>query len=146
MIAGWRNAFYGGVENEKESVLKDPITFTFVLLFLLQTKHLFADFFLQTPRMLRDRGKYLHLGRLQHAGLHAAGSMIVMMLIGVPIGLGLTVAAVEMFVHFHIDWGKGRWSDYTGYGPNEAGFWRSFGFDQALHQWTYLVMVWFLLP
>ena len=108
MIAGWRNAFYGGVENEKESVLKDPITFAFVLLFLLQTKHLFADFFLQTPRMLRDRGKYLHLGRLQHAGLHAAGSMIVMMLIGVPIGLGLTVAAVEMFVHFHIDWGKGR--------------------------------------
>jgi hypothetical protein len=117
-----------------------------VLLFLLQTKHLFADFFLQTPRMLRDRGLYLHVGRLQHAGLHAAGSLIAMVVVGVPMTLAAVVAALEWAVHFHVDWGKGRWSDHTGHGPHQAGYWRAFGVDQALHQWTYLVMVWAVLP
>ncbi|WP_299298045.1 DUF3307 domain-containing protein [uncultured Tateyamaria sp.] len=126
--------------------MADPITFALVLLFLLQAKHLFADFYLQTPRMLRDRGRYLHLGRLQHAGLHAVGSLIALVLMGVPVGLAIVVALVEWAVHFHIDFGKGRWSDHTGHGPHQAGYWRAFGVDQALHQWTYLVMVWAVLP
>lgn len=121
------------------------ITFALALLFLLQTKHLFADFFLQTPRMLRDRGKYIHFGRMQHAGLHAVGSLIAMVLIGVPVALSLKVAAAEWIVHYHIDWAKGRWSDHTAHGPDQAGYWRAFGVDQALHQWTYLVMVWAVL-
>ncbi|WP_299141599.1 DUF3307 domain-containing protein [uncultured Tateyamaria sp.] len=126
--------------------MADPITFALVLLFLLQAKHLFADFYLQTPRMLRDRGRYVHLGRLQHAGLHAVGSLIALVLMGVPMGLAIAVALVEWAVHFHIDFGKGRWSDHTGHGPHQAGYWRAFGVDQALHQWTYLVMVWAVLP
>ena len=67
--------------------MADPVTFVIVLLFLLQTKHLFADFYLQTPRMLRDRGRYLHLGRLQHAGLHAVGSLVAMVVVGGPLPL-----------------------------------------------------------
>ncbi|WP_299280936.1 DUF3307 domain-containing protein [uncultured Tateyamaria sp.] len=126
--------------------MADPILFALALLFLLQTKHLFADFYLQTPRMLRDRSRYVHVGRLQHAGLHAVGSLIAMVLLGVPVALALTVALIEWVVHFHIDWAKGRWSDHTGHGPAQAGYWRAFGVDQALHQWTYLVMVWAVLP
>lgn len=126
----------------KGPFLADPVVFAFVLLFLLQTKHLFADFYMQTPRMLRDRGVYLHMGRLQHAALHALGSLLAMVLVGVPLGLAVVIAVVEWAVHFHIDWGKGRWSDHTGHGPENAGYWRAFGVDQALHQWTYLVMVW----
>ncbi|WP_299691958.1 DUF3307 domain-containing protein [uncultured Tateyamaria sp.] len=122
--------------------MADPVTFFLVLLFLLQAKHLFADFYLQTPRMLRDRGVYLHLGRLQHAGLHAVGSLVAFVLVGVPIVTALTIALIEWAVHFHIDWGKGRWSDHTGHGPDQAGYWRAFGVDQALHQWTYLIMAW----
>ena len=126
--------------------MADPVTFVIVLLFLLQTKHLFADFYLQTPRMLRDRGRYLHLGRLQHAGLHAVGSLVAMVVVGVAVPLALGVAVVEWVVHFHIDFGKGRWSDRTGHGPHQAGYWRAFGVDQALHQWTYLVMALAVLP
>lgn len=126
--------------------MSDPAVFVFGLLFLLQTKHLFADFYLQTPRMLRGRGRYVHMGRLQHAGLHGIGSLVAMMIVGVPVGLAVMVAVLEWAVHFHIDWAKGRWSDHTGHGPDQAGYWRAFGVDQALHQWTYLVMVWAVLP
>lgn len=126
--------------------MADPVTFFLVLLFLLQAKHLFADFYLQTPRMLRDRGLYLHMGRVQHAGIHAVGSLVAFVLVGVPLVTALVVAIIEWAVHFHIDWGKGRWSDHTGHGPDQAGYWRAFGVDQALHQWTYLVMVWAVMP
>lgn len=126
--------------------LNDPVPFVLGLLFLLQTKHLFADFYLQTPRMLRDRGRYIHMGRVHHAGLHGAGSLIALLVMGVPLGWAITVAMVEWVVHFHIDWAKGRWSDRTGHGPDQAGYWRAFGVDQAAHQWTYLVMVWAVLP
>ncbi|MEO0864664.1 MAG: DUF3307 domain-containing protein [Pseudomonadota bacterium] len=126
--------------------MADPVTFALVLLFLLQVKHLFADFFFQTPRMLRDRSRYVHVGRAQHAGLHALGSVLAMMLVGVSLAPLVLIAALEWVAHYHIDWGKGRWSDHIGHGPDDAGYWRAFGFDQALHQWTYLVMVWAALP
>jgi len=130
----------------KGPCVADPVTFFLVLLFLLQAKHLFADFYLQTPKMLRDRGLYLHVGRLQHAGIHAVGSLVAFVLVGVPLITALIVAIIEWAVHFHIDWAKGRWSDHTGHGPDQAGYWRAFGVDQALHQWTYLFMVWAVLP
>ncbi|WP_147108761.1 DUF3307 domain-containing protein [Tateyamaria sp. syn59] len=126
--------------------MTDPVTFALVLLFLLQVKHLFADFYLQTPRMLANRAVYMHFGRLQHAGLHAVGSLVAMVLVGVPVWLGFVVAIAEWIAHFHIDWGKGWWSEHTGHDPSQGGFWRAFGLDQAVHQWTYLVMVWAVLP
>lgn len=126
--------------------MTDPVAFALVLLFLLQAKHLFADFYLQTTRMLRDRGVYLHMGRLQHAGIHAVGSLIALKIVGMPVTVALLICALEWAVHFHIDWAKGRWSDHSGHGPDEAGYWRAFGVDQALHQWTYLAMVWAALP
>jgi len=140
----WR--FNNCLNYTKELSVVDPVIFALVLLVLLQTKHLFADFFLQTPRMLRDRGVYLHFGRLQHAGLHAAASLVALVLVGVPVALAFTVAAIEWVVHFHVDWGKGRWSDNSGHNPTQAGFWRAFGVDQAVHQWTYVAMVWAVLP
>lgn len=126
--------------------MSDPVPFAFGLLILLQAKHLFADFYLQTPRMLRDRGVYLHLGRVQHAGLHALGSLVAMLVFGVPMMLALLVCIAEWVVHFHIDWAKGRWSDHKDHGPDQAGYWRAFGVDQALHQWTYILMVLAVLP
>ncbi|MEP1962313.1 DUF3307 domain-containing protein [Tateyamaria sp.] len=125
--------------------MTDPVLLTLVLLFLLQIKHMFADFYLQTPRMLRDRGVYLHVGRLQHAGLHGVGSLVAMVLVGVPVRLALAVSVIEWVAHFHIDWVKGLWSDHTGHGPEEAGYWRAFGVDQTAHHLTYLVMVWAVL-
>lgn len=113
-----------------------------ILLFFLQIKHLFADYFLQTPRMLSGRGQYVHLGRAQHAGLHAVFSLIIFLVAGAGVVFSLLLCLGEAVVHYHIDWGKGRHSDKTGYTPADPGYWRAFGTDQLLHQLTYLAMIW----
>ena len=113
-----------------------------ILLVLLEAKHLLADYFLQTPIMLINRGKYVHKGRAIHCLVHVAGSGIALLLLSVPIGLLAPVLLVEWLVHYHIDFAKGAWSNMSGHGPNDAGYWRAFGFDQFLHQLTYVFMVW----
>lgn len=112
------------------------------LVCLLQIKHMFADYFLQTPRMLSGRGHYWHLGRAQHAGVHALGSVLVFLAFGAPTGFIAVLALAEWVVHFNIDWGKARYSEMRNYDPSQAGYWRANGFDQALHHLTYLAMAW----
>jgi hypothetical protein len=114
----------------------------FVLLILFQVKHMFADYFLQTPKMLSGRLEYWHMGRAQHSAVHAAGSVIAFAIVGAPPAFIIAVCAVEWVVHFHIDWGKARYSDTKGLTPDKAGFWRAAGTDQFLHQITYVGMVW----
>lgn len=106
---------------------------------------MFADFYLQTSWMLKNRDTYINPGRIAHAGIHAAGTLPVLLLLGVPARVALAIAVAEWVVHFHIDWGKGMWSARQGHGPQHASYWRAFGFDQALHQWTYLAIVALLL-
>lgn len=122
--------------------MPDPVSSIFLLLCLLQIKHMFADYFLQTPRMLSGRGEYLHLGRAQHAGVHALGSVVSLVLVGANTWFIIWIVVLEWIVHFNIDWGKARWSENRGYGPTHAGFWRAAGLDQALHHLTYVAMVW----
>lgn len=113
-----------------------------ILLVLLQVKHLFADFFLQTPRMLGGRNRYVHLGRAEHAGLHALLSLIAFLVIGVPLAFTFLLCVIEMIVHYHIDWAKARYSSKAGDTPSDASYWRAFGLDQLAHQLTYLAMIW----
>ena len=112
------------------------------LLTLLQFKHLFADFFLQTPKMLAARHVYLHSGRVQHAGLHGLFSFGVFLIIGAPVVFALILCAVEAVVHYHIDWLKGVHGDKAQDGPDTAAYWRAFGVDQLMHQLTYVAMIW----
>lgn len=116
-----------------------------LLLILLQVKHLIADFFLQTPRMLANRALYLHIGRVQHACLHAGLSLLALMLAGVDPGLALAICLAEGVAHFHIDWIKGLHSESSGKGPEQAGYWHAFGVDQLMHQLTYVAMLWAVL-
>jgi len=119
------------------------IVATVLLLFcLLQIKHMFADYFLQTPRMLSGRSTYLHMGRAQHAAVHALLSIPVFLVVGANFGFVLALAAAEWVVHFHLDWAKANYSEKRGLNPTQALFWFAFGVDQALHQLTYVAMVW----
>jgi hypothetical protein len=112
-----------------------------VLLCLLQAKHMFADFFLQTKIMLDGRDTYAHFGRFLHAGVHAAGSAIAFLCVASPLSFILPVVLAEWIVHFHIDWWKGRHTSIQKLTPKDAGFWRATGVDQAMHQFTYVAMV-----
>ena len=125
-----------------EAPLAVTVSTVLILLCLLQIKHMFVDYFLQTPRMLEGRGTYWHLGRAQHAGVHVLGSVLAFLLVGAPLPFIAVIAVLEWIVHFNIDWGKARYSEIKGYGPHEAGYWRANGFDQALHQLTYVAMAW----
>ncbi|WP_264211232.1 DUF3307 domain-containing protein [Leisingera thetidis] len=113
-----------------------------LLLCALQVKHLFADFFLQTPKMLSGRCAYVHVGRAQHAGVHVIGSALVFALFGAPAVFILVLGALEWVVHFHIDFGKARFSERRKLNPQQAMFWQAMGSDQALHQLTYIAMAW----
>ena len=113
-----------------------------VLMILLQVKHMFADFFLQTPRMLSGRNEYLHFGRAQHAGLHAVFSIAAFLLIGAPVISTIVICAAEWLVHYHIDWAKGQHTELKQHGPKDAGYWHAFGVDQLMHQLTYVAMIW----
>ena len=122
--------------------MTDLVQSILLLLFLLQIKHMFADYFLQSGRMLQGRGQYLHMGRAQHCLVHAIGSAICLVIVGSPAWFILAIIALEWVVHFHIDWGKGAYSAAKAHGPAHAGYWRAFGFDQLLHQLTYIAMIW----
>jgi len=113
-----------------------------LLLCLLQIKHMFADYYLQTPKMLSGRGTYFHLGRAQHAAVHVLGSVIIFALFRAPVEFILIVAALEWIVHFHIDFAKASYSDKKRLQPNQAAFWRAAGLDQCLHNLTYIAMAW----
>lgn len=113
-----------------------------ILLFLLQIKHMFADYFLQTPKMLAGRGQYWHMGRAQHASVHLVGSILAFVLVGTNLLALIVLVVAEWVVHFHIDWWKASYSDKKALAPDQAAFWRAAGFDQALHQLTYLAMAW----
>jgi hypothetical protein len=113
-----------------------------LLLCGLQIKHMFADYYMQTPKMLSGRGEYLHMGRAQHAAVHAAGSVLVFLLFGTPLTFILVVVALEWVVHFNIDYCKARYSEAKQLTPTQAGFWRAAGTDQAAHHLTYILMVW----
>jgi hypothetical protein len=115
---------------------------TLILLVLLQVKHMFADFYMQTPRMLSARGIYLHMGRVQHVGIHMILSALVFIVVGAPVVFVVVLCTLEGVLHFHIDYAKGCHSDKWGHGPDKAAYWRAFGLDQALHQFTYVAMVW----
>lgn len=123
-------------------LIRDTLMPALILLALFQVKHMFADYFLQTPRMLADRGRYFHFGRLQHAGTHALGSAIAFIIVGTPFSVLLPICLAEWVVHFHIDFFKGIWSQRAGDGPTDPSYWRAYGVDQAAHQMTYVAMLW----
>lgn len=123
-------------------MLPDILKMSLILLVLLQIKHMFADFYLQTPRMLAARDRYLHMGRAQHAGVHALGSAGALLWVGTAMPVLLLIVAFEWVAHYHIDWGKGWYTNATQHTPADPGYWRAIGLDQALHQLTYVAMIW----
>ena len=112
---------------------------------LLQLKHLFCDFFLQTPRMLANKGRYGHPAALAHAGLHVVASLPILLLMPVSLPVAAAVFAGEFIAHYHIDWLKAVIGERTGWTVADRQYWRGLGADQTAHQVTYLAMVLALL-
>ena len=125
------------------------------LLILLQLKHFICDFPLQKPYQYLNKGIYGHGGGILHASIHGVGTLIALLLafailkIGTEvtwhpqvIGLALKVAILDALIHYHIDWAKVKINKRYGWKcDNSEKFWYLLGFDQLLHQLTYIGIV-----
>ncbi len=115
----------------------------FEALFLLFIKHFVCDFPLQAnPWIYRNKGTYMHPGGIAHAGIHALGTLLVLVpFIG---SVSVLYAAIDMLVHYHIDWAKMNISKRYDLQPNNSDrFWILLGFDQLLHHITYFAIVYY---
>jgi hypothetical protein len=108
---------------------------------VLQIKHFVCDFVIQTRYQFLNKGIYGHPGGLIHAGLHALTSMAVFFILTPPLAAGAAIVVVEFIVHYHVDWLKEQTVKRQKWVFPQAEFWWVFGFDQFLHQFTYLGIV-----
>ena len=117
-----------------------------IFLFLgLTLKHFVVDFPLQKPYQWMNKGTYGHPGGILHAGLHGWATYLVLLFVtSWPIALILGV--LDMFLHYHIDWAKMNLNAKMGWKSNEhEQFWTLLGFDQLLHQLTYILIVFIVI-
>lgn len=122
----------------------DQMDMGVIALFLvggLLAKHLVADFFLQTARMVPEKGVYGKPGGLYHVAIHGGLSLGVMLFTPLSVLAIIGVILAEMVVHYHIDWAKEQINRALDLRPSDHRFWMLFGFDQFLHHLTYLAMV-----
>ena len=117
-----------------------------LLLFLLQVKHWFADFKIQTYMQTVKKGVWLDPIGMTHTRDHMLSSLVVLLLFSfmhpiAPLTL-LAVVALEGIYHYLVDYTKVRYGCKDNTKPL---FWNQIGLDQMAHQLSYLVIAWYLL-
>ncbi len=117
----------------------DPIQAALLLLFFLQIKHFLADFVWQTDHMIQEKGTYFAAHGLYHSGIHGLGTFLIMTMLHPA--LGIIFGLFDFIVHYHIDWAKINITKKHKYTPADRQFWFWLGFDQLLHQITYILII-----
>lgn len=115
-----------------------------IALIFFQLKHLIADFVLQSPKIVAEKGRYGRAGGLWHAIIHVVASAPILLFLKPGIVTVVIVLATEFLVHYHIDWIKATHARRTGLAPQNRLFWITLGIDQALHQLTYIAIIWYI--
>lgn len=117
-----------------------------LLMFLLQVKHYYADFVIQTYAQTVRKGIYRDPVGISHSLDHVVGTLISLLVFSVVVPISVAaiiiISIAEGIAHYHIDWAK------VHYGSKDITkplFWNQFGLDQLAHQLTYLVMIYMLL-
>ena len=117
-----------------------------LLFLLLQVKHCYADFVLQTYMQTVKKGVWLDPIGISHTLDHVYCSLIVLLIFSIFVPLGvftiLVVTFAEGVVHYLVDYVKVKHGSKDNTKPI---FWTQFGLDQLAHQITYIAMVWVLL-
>jgi len=117
-----------------------------ILILLLQIKHCYADFVIQTYKQTVHKGIYRDPIGISHSVDHVWTSLVALLVFSFFYAtnpftiIGLCLA--EGIIHYHIDYVKVHYGSKDNTKPI---FWAQFGYDQLAHQVTYLVMVMFLL-
>lgn len=106
------------------------------LAILLQIKHWYIDFVLQTDEMVKGKGIYGNLQGILHSLQHGIATFA-LLLVFAP-DLAFSLAFLDFATHYHIDFIKVRFGcrDIT-----KKAFWVQLGLDQLAHQITYILML-----
>ncbi len=111
-----------------------------LIMLLLTTKHLIADFLIQPKWMWANKDKFNKIGGYAHAGFHA-------LLTGIILAMCLgrffyIIVLLEFIIHFFIDSTKMRLNSRLHCKcDGSPEFWYLLGVDQYLHMLTYLGIV-----
>ena len=109
-------------------------------LLIFQIKHFLCDFVLQTSNQILNKGRYLHMGGITHAGLHVLGSLPALLVLTRAPGLVAALLVGEFLIHYHTDWAKAQVDRALRLNDTNSLYWAVFGSDQLIHQMTYLGM------
>ena len=76
-----------------------------LLLLCFIVKHFLVDFVWQTETQLEEKGQYLKSGGLEHSGLHALFTYLILIhMLDMPFALMLSI--LDFSLHYHIDWAR----------------------------------------
>lgn len=119
----------------------------FILLMIvgLELKHFVADYLLQFDWMIQSKGTVTKIGGYVHAGVHAGGSVVVLVIAALPSTFIIAMVAAEFAVHYVLDFGKVHYSKDVSSMKRPRLFWALNGLDQLLHHLTYVVMTYFVV-
>ena len=115
-----------------------------IALVLFQLKHVIADFALQSPKIVAEKGRYGRAGGIWHAIIHVVATAPILLWLKPGVATFFVIIAMEFVVHYHIDWIKATHARRTGLAPQHQLFWITLGIDQALHQLTYIAIIWYV--
>jgi len=123
------------------------LTTAIILLILLQIKHWYVDFVNQTIEEVHSKGIYGTGPGIWHSAKQGIGTSIAIMLVTGPAYIiwALIVGAIDFVIHYHVDWAKININKSKNYTVETKQFWAWLGFDQLMHQLTYLLIVWMVL-
>ena len=113
------------------------------LLALLQIKHWYIDFVNQSMEEVHSKGIYGDAAGLWHSGKHAIGTLFcILILTGTNyFSEAFLLACLDFVVHYHVDWAKININKSKNYTVETKEFWAWLGFDQLMHQLTYLAIL-----
>jgi hypothetical protein len=111
----------------------------FVLLALFGIKHFIADYLMQFPYMLNEKGIYGATGGVHHSLVHASWTFLILVFFVGNADVIIALAAVDFFVHYHVDFIKQQLN--KGLTTADRNFWVLLGADQALHYLTYIGII-----
>jgi hypothetical protein len=117
-----------------------------LLLILLQIKHWYADFKIQTYMQTVKKGVWLDPIGMTHTRDHMLSSLVVLLIFSFfhaiqPLTM-LLVVAIEGVYHYLVDYIKVKYGSKDNTTPK---YWNQFGLDQLAHQLSYIAMTAYLL-
>lgn len=116
-----------------------------LLMFIgLEIKHFIADYLLQFAWMIKGKQSFSHPGGYVHAAVHVVGTVIILKIAALPALIIVPIAIAEFVVHYALDYGKVRFGKDISSTKNPRMYWALNGFDQLLHQLTYVAIIFFV--